>query len=151
MRSRITLVCESGSSARERVICLARRGRRPARYRRLRLALIAARRGVSQPTRDVRQYLWGCSSQRRGGRRHSRLNTMLKGVAETHFEAWVAEHYEQLWPHLFAPEVVEPTLDCLHELAGGGACLEFGIGTGRIAIPLSRRGVRVHGIELSQA
>src|SRR5918994_2132622 len=32
---------------------------------------------------------------------------------------------------------------------GGGAALELGIGTGRIAIPLSRRGVRVHGIELS--
>jgi SAM-dependent methyltransferase len=37
----------------------------------------------------------------------------------------------------------------LADLAGGGSVLELGIGTGRIAIPLSRRGVRVHGIDLS--
>jgi hypothetical protein len=36
-------------------------------------------------------------------------------------------------------------------LAGTGAALELGIGTGRIAIPLSQRGIRVHGIELSPA
>ena len=72
-------------------------------------------------------------------------------MAESHFDDWVAERYEQLWPHLFAPEVVGPTLDCLCELARGGACLEFGVGTGRIAIPLSQRGVRVQGIELAQS
>jgi SAM-dependent methyltransferase len=37
----------------------------------------------------------------------------------------------------------------LADLAGDGAALELGIGTGRIALPLSRRGVRVHGIDLS--
>lgn len=72
-------------------------------------------------------------------------------MAESHFDDWVAEHYERLWPQLFAPEVIEPTLDCLVELAGGGACLEFGIGTGRIGIPLSQRGFSVHGIELAPA
>ena len=36
-------------------------------------------------------------------------------------------------------------------LAGAGPALEFGIGTGRIALPLSQRGVRVHGIDLSEA
>jgi SAM-dependent methyltransferase len=49
------------------------------------------------------------------------------------------------------PEVVEPAVDFLAELAGGGAALEFGIGTGRIALPLAARGVRVHGIDLSEA
>jgi SAM-dependent methyltransferase len=39
----------------------------------------------------------------------------------------------------------------LADLAGGGPALELGIGTGRIALPLSRRGVRVHGTELSPA
>jgi SAM-dependent methyltransferase len=39
----------------------------------------------------------------------------------------------------------------LSEVAGTGAVLELGIGTGRIALPLSRRGLRVHGIELSPA
>ncbi|MGI5285681.1 methyltransferase domain-containing protein [Nonomuraea polychroma] len=37
------------------------------------------------------------------------------------------------------------------DLAGSGAALELGIGTGRIALPLSRGGVPVHGIELSPA
>jgi hypothetical protein len=72
-------------------------------------------------------------------------------MAESHFDDWVAERYEQLWPELFASDVVGPTVDCLCELARGGACLEFGIGTGRIGIPLSQRGVRVHGIELAQS
>lgn len=39
----------------------------------------------------------------------------------------------------------------LADLAGDGDALELGIGTGRIALPLSRRGVRVHGIDLSAA
>src|SRR6266852_6470584 len=49
------------------------------------------------------------------------------------------------------PAVVDPVVDLLAELAGSGAALELGIGTGRIALPLSQRGVRVHGIELSPA
>src|SRR5215469_5006277 len=36
-------------------------------------------------------------------------------------------------------------------LAAGGSALELGIGTGRIALPLARRGVPVHGIDLSRA
>jgi SAM-dependent methyltransferase len=43
---------------------------------------------------------------------------------------------------------VDPVVDFLEPLARGGA-LEFGIGTGRIALPLAERGVRVHGIDLS--
>ena len=35
--------------------------------------------------------------------------------------------------------------------AGGGPALELAIGTGRIALPLAARGVRVDGIDLSQA
>jgi SAM-dependent methyltransferase len=52
---------------------------------------------------------------------------------------------------MFAPEVLGPTVDRLAELAGDGRALEFAIGTGRVAIPLSKRGVRVTGIELSAA
>jgi SAM-dependent methyltransferase len=43
---------------------------------------------------------------------------------------------------------VEPVVDFLLLLAGGGA-LELAIGTGRIAVPLAERGVRVAGIDLS--
>ena len=52
---------------------------------------------------------------------------------------------------IFEPAVVDPVVDLLIELAGGGRALELGIGTGRIALPLARRGVQVHGIELSKA
>jgi SAM-dependent methyltransferase len=43
---------------------------------------------------------------------------------------------------------VEPMLDFLEPLAGGGA-LELAIGTGRIAVPLAERGIRIAGIDLS--
>lgn len=43
---------------------------------------------------------------------------------------------------------VEPVVEFLEPLAGGGA-LELAIGTGRIAVPLAARGVRVAGIDLS--
>jgi SAM-dependent methyltransferase len=46
---------------------------------------------------------------------------------------------------------VDSIVDFLVDLAGDGAALELGVGTGRIALPLSQRGVRVHGIDLSTA
>jgi len=49
------------------------------------------------------------------------------------------------------PAVVGATVDVLASLAGDGRALEFGIGTGRIALPLAERGVRVDGIDASQA
>ena len=52
---------------------------------------------------------------------------------------------------MFAPEVVGPTVDLLAALAGDGRALELAIGTGRIGIPLLRRGIPVTGIELSTA
>jgi SAM-dependent methyltransferase len=75
---------------------------------------------------------------------------MLHRVAETNFDEWVAQRYELLWPELFDPAFLDPSVDVLAELAGNGACLELGVGTGRVALPLSRRGVPVHGIELSE-
>ncbi len=50
---------------------------------------------------------------------------------------------------MFAPEIVEPAVDFLARLAESGSVLEFAIGTGRIGIPLVRRGLVVTGIELS--
>jgi hypothetical protein len=72
-------------------------------------------------------------------------------MAETNFDEWIAQRYRRLWPELFDPAVIEPAVDLLAELAGTGPALEFGIGTGRIAVPLSQRGIRVRGIELSPA
>ena len=62
-----------------------------------------------------------------------------------------ASVYDEEAAHMFAPEVVEPAVDLLARLAGPGQALGFAVGTGRIAIPLHRRGVQVTGIELSPA
>ena len=69
-------------------------------------------------------------------------------------ETWdvdAATRYDTPGTGMFAPEVLGPTVDRLAELAGNGRALELAIGTGRVAIPLSERGVRVTGIELSTA
>lgn len=52
---------------------------------------------------------------------------------------------------MFDPAVVDPVVNFLVELAGSGRALELGIGTGRIALPLAKRGVPVHGIDMSRA
>jgi SAM-dependent methyltransferase len=72
-------------------------------------------------------------------------------VAETHFDEWVARRFRRLWPEVFEPPLLDAAVDFLAGLAPSGPALEFGIGTGRIAVPLSSRGVAVHGIELSPA
>ena len=70
-------------------------------------------------------------------------------MPKNYFDERIAKSYEAKWPETFDPEVVEPAVTFLADLAGKGAALELGIGTGRIALPLSQRGVRVYGIELS--
>ena len=75
----------------------------------------------------------------------------LRAVAESKFDERIARSYAEKWPHLFEPAIVDPVVDFLAELAGTGAALELGIGTGRVALPLSRRGIQVSGIELSPA
>lgn len=52
---------------------------------------------------------------------------------------------------MFAPDVVDPAVALLAELAGTGPALGFAIGTGRLGIPLRRAGVPVSGIDLSPA
>jgi SAM-dependent methyltransferase len=68
-----------------------------------------------------------------------------------YFDEPVAARYDESSADMFDPAVVDPVVDFLVELAGDGAALELGIGTGRIAVPLAQRGVPVHGIELSKA
>jgi SAM-dependent methyltransferase len=72
-------------------------------------------------------------------------------VPEDYFAAPVAARYDADSTEMFDPAVLDPTVDLLAELAGAGPALELGIGTGRVGLPLSRRGIRVHGIELSSA
>ena len=72
-------------------------------------------------------------------------------MPKIYFDERIAEGYDAASPDMFDPAVVDATVDVLADLAGEGSAVEFGIGTGRIALPLSERGVRVHGIDLSPA
>ena len=66
------------------------------------------------------------------------------------WDVGAAQRYDTPGVGMFAPEVVQPAVDRLAELAGDGRALELAIGTGRIAVPLAARGVPVTGIELSR-
>jgi SAM-dependent methyltransferase len=70
-------------------------------------------------------------------------------MPENRFDERIARSYQARWPGIFEPAVVDPAVSFLADLAGPGPALELGIGTGRLALPLSRRGIRVHGIDLS--
>ena len=72
-------------------------------------------------------------------------------MPKIHFDERIAEGYDAASADMFDPAVVHPAVDFLADHAGDGRALELGIGTGRIALPLARRGVPVHGIDLSPA
>ena len=61
----------------------------------------------------------------------------------------IASVYDATYAYEAVPDVLDPMVAMLEELAGGGRVLEFAVGTGRVALALSARGVDVHGIELS--
>jgi SAM-dependent methyltransferase len=63
----------------------------------------------------------------------------------------IAEVYDEIYAAMFEPPVLDPMVGLLAELAGDGPALEFAAGTGRVAIPLSARGITVRGIELSRS
>ena len=61
----------------------------------------------------------------------------------------IAASYDAGSPEMFSAALLDPCVDVLASLAGDGPALEFAVGTGRVALPLSARGVPVTGIELS--
>ena len=67
------------------------------------------------------------------------------------YDERTAARYDAGSRSMFDDAVLGPTVDFLAELAGDGPALEFAVGTGRVALALSTRGVEVHGLELSQA
>ncbi len=75
---------------------------------------------------------------------------MRQDENEVFWDEEAAQSYDTPDSGMFAPDVLGPVVDRLVELAEGGAALEFAIGTGRVGIPLRRRGVPVAGIELSR-
>lgn len=66
------------------------------------------------------------------------------------FNEQIAQHYDKDTASMFEPDILTPCVDFLEAFVGDGAALEFGIGTGRVALPLSERGVSVHGIDISE-
>lgn len=67
------------------------------------------------------------------------------------WDSEAAARYDTPGTGMFAPAVLEPAVERLAALAGAGRVLEFAIGTGRVAVPLTERGIQVTGIELSPA
>jgi SAM-dependent methyltransferase len=63
----------------------------------------------------------------------------------------VAARYDETESTQFSRGEIDAAVELLAELSDGGRALEFAIGTGRIALPLAKRGVDVAGIELSEA
>lgn len=69
-------------------------------------------------------------------------------------EVWdkaAADNYDTPGTGMYAPDALDPPVQKLAALAGGGRALEFAIGTGRVAIPLLEAGVEVSGIEIAPA
>jgi SAM-dependent methyltransferase len=75
----------------------------------------------------------------------------LLPVDEGFFGERVASVYDERAANMFDPAVTGPVVDMLAGFAGDGGALELAIGTGRIALPLAERGVRVAGIDNSEA
>ena len=61
----------------------------------------------------------------------------MVSVAKARFDEQIAARYDETSVHMYRPEVLDPAVDFLEELAGDGAALELGVGTGRVALPLS--------------
>jgi SAM-dependent methyltransferase len=68
--------------------------------------------------------------------------------ADTYGERW-AEIYDAWSAEL--PLDTDGAVEFLAGLAGRGSVLELAIGTGRVALPLTLRGIDVHGIDASAA
>lgn len=71
----------------------------------------------------------------------------VRETAQSSYAERFAEQYDE-WFGFAAPTA--DTVDLLHRLAGSEPVLELGIGTGRVALPLSARGVAVQGVDASR-
>ena len=69
---------------------------------------------------------------------------------DQHLDPAVAAGYDEAMSERFQPEAVDPAVRLLSDLAGAGSAVEFAIGTGRLALPLARTGVPIHGIDFSE-
>ena len=70
----------------------------------------------------------------------------MKEYDDTTYGDRIVESYDA-----FYSDYDPASIELLVKLAGKGAALELGIGTGRIAFPLHEKGVAVQGIDASEA
>ena len=73
-----------------------------------------------------------------------------EAVSQQYRESTYGDRIADVYDHWYWGEAPE-AIARLSELAGDGPVLELGIGTGRVALPLASRGVKVHGIDASEA
>lgn len=73
------------------------------------------------------------------------------GMAEFDDPALYGERWASVYDDHHGALDPGPAADFLAGLPDGGQVLELGIGTGRIALPLARRGVSVQGVDASEA
>jgi len=71
-------------------------------------------------------------------------------LPDPHLNPVVAAAYDDPVHELFSQEVVGAAVAVLSDLARDGAAVEFAVGTGRLALPLTEAGIRVHGIDCSE-
>ncbi|HEY5272653.1 MAG TPA: methyltransferase domain-containing protein [Acidimicrobiales bacterium] len=62
------------------------------------------------------------------------------------YGAGIADEYDALYEGYLETDAA---IERIIELAAGGAVLELGIGTGRLAVPLAAHGLEVHGVDAS--
>lgn len=86
------------------------------------------------------------------GRSRARPPGARLGPMEGYDAATYGDRYAEVYDAWYGDLTdTDACVDALSELAGAGAVLELGVGSGRIALPLARRGLEVHGIDASAA
>ncbi|MBB4640727.1 class I SAM-dependent DNA methyltransferase [Rhizorhapis suberifaciens] len=73
----------------------------------------------------------------------------MTNYSANHYDSYSAfyDSWQEHWPE----GVIAPCVDALARIADGRQVLELAVGTGRIALPLSARGLDVSGVDLSEA
>jgi SAM-dependent methyltransferase len=74
----------------------------------------------------------------------------MEGYDETTYGERIADVYDEWYGESDLLDT-DHAVELLAGLAGPGPVLELAVGTGRIALPLSGRGIEVHGIDASEA